>query len=318
MSTSSFDNDLRRLRCDWDSCVVALPSMLRVAADELPGKLRLKKGASQADWIGQFTPLVLLYPQYQAEGFPEVPSEKCLRANVAHLHLLIYAFLEDRLRDGQVELTASELHFVDRMRRDGQSLLDGLGAPDPWVRSALRDLQDDFSQSHVLRYTASSAPSSRMRRSSIITIASQKASYGVLASFALLHTHGIRRGDLRKMKNAFDCLVTGLQWLDDLDDWQEDLLNGDDNLLVFTLGIGGCHIDPSLVYSQQQAALGHAIVRKGMVDYAIGQANRYMEAAARKQRELGCVRLAALIEKRITLLPLLRTKALRELEKLPL
>jgi hypothetical protein len=317
MYSSSYDNDLRRLRRDWESHVTALPSMLRTAAEELPGKLRLKASPSGMDWTGQFTPLVLLYPHYQAGGFPEMTDDASRRATLAHLHLLIHAFLEDRLRDGQVDLTASELLFMERMQGDGTSLLSDLGAQETWMLEKRTKLVQDYAESHTLRYAVGSPSPPSLQHSTVFRIARQRASYGIVAALAVLHTHGIGRERLRKVRNAFDCLVTALQWLDDLDDWQDDLRDGDDNLLMFTLREKGCETDASAPYWQQEMTLRNAIQREGMVDYSIGRARRYLEAAARKQRELACRQLADLIDKRIELLPHLRIRAVRALEKIP-
>ncbi|PCJ66988.1 MAG: hypothetical protein COA73_00640 [Candidatus Hydrogenedentota bacterium] len=310
----AYDSDLRQLRRDWESCVTALPAMLRMAESGILDKLNLKESTEKPDLMNQFTPLVLLYPQYQCEGFEEVSHELHTHANLAHLHFLVHTFIEDRLLDGQVDLARADMLLMKHMLIHGQALLDSLGRPDPWMTAKLNRLQENNIVSQISRYSRDPSRTPALRHSSIFRIASGRASFGILTTLALLHSQGVCRSKLRKVENAFNCLVTGLQWLDDLDDWEEDLANHDDNLLIFTLRTTGYDMDTSPLRNCRRIALGKAIKDKGVAKFAIKQAERYMKAASKKQRELGCIQLSKLIEIRISHLPLLQSNVLQGLE----
>ena len=92
-----FDEELRRL-----------PDGLGAKSSEVLRRIRIRESPrGRADsWMEQFAPRAVLYPLLQAEGL-QLRRDESLQAAVAHVFLLIYAFMADRIeiRDLSSEAT---------------------------------------------------------------------------------------------------------------------------------------------------------------------------------------------------------------------
>ena len=247
-------------------------------------------------WTARFAPLTLLYPLLQAEGLGEVYPVRARRATLAHHFILVHAFLDDRREDRQIELDPQEIEFMERMLSEGVALLDEIGDDS----DAVAKITDAFVQSYRASQHASfvdpKAPGEMLAPSRVWSIAATRAAYGALSVLILAGSSKCTERALRVIKNAFDALVVGLQWADDLEDWREDLEVGDENLLLLMLRQSGpdpyAHPDDGL----RIANVGHALAEHAIMSHAVDQARRHFEFAARRQRSLGCPTLVGLIE----------------------
>ena len=232
----------------------------------------------------------------QVEGLG-LESEILDQASLAHLMLLIHTFLEDRLLDGQTAFSRTEALFVKQLHLDGMDMLEDVAGESESGAALMKQLHSDYFWAQTTTYLTedhSILVHDRVRR-----VATGRAAMGALASSALAARAGVDERTSRVMRNAYDCVVTGLQWADDMTDWREDLETGDENLLLLKLiehGLDGySHPDNALRFPN----VGHALRENGVIELSAKNAKRWFEYALQRQRELGCDELADLIEKRI-------------------
>ncbi len=253
---------------------------------------------SPRNWSDQFAEVTLRYPSLQSEKRP-VSIAQVREADLAHLCFLIHTFAEDRLLDRQAIFDRSEFLFVKQLCVEGMSILQGLAAGcGAFVRTQLVQSRR-YSRAQTEEYDTHAGGESKFERSTILRIAAGRAAYGILAPVALLMAGGATEKQIRIAVNAFDCLVTGMQYVDDLKDWQEDLRTGDENLLLVALRQSGRNPYSHPANDVREANVGHALLEIGAVAAAASAAKRWFAAALRRQEMLGCQELAELIRQRI-------------------
>jgi hypothetical protein len=308
----SIPEEKTRLERAFRAELASLPEELTGASDRVLRAISLRP-AHEQKWTEQLAPLTTLYPVLQAEamGHEAVPAAR--RANVAHLFFLIHAFMEDRFLDGQLQLDRSAALLMKESLVRGNFMVASICEDRALARESLEKLmlQYTFSQLHGLRPSDEEEVSVISPRR-VKSFAAGRARYGLLATIALALSQHCGQSTVRKMTNAFDCLVTGLQWTDDLDDWSNDLNTGDDNLLLLTLATQGLDPYEHPANEVRTPNVAHALVEKKVFERATDQARRWFEAAVWRQEALGATSLAGLIRDRIDELPELANHAVEQ------
>ena len=285
---------------------VAFPRVLRRITPTAPDiaanllrKLRSKEG-SPSIWAEQFGVLTVLYPLLQAETLQEKNRDELRQANLIHLCLLLYAFVDDRICDGQVSLNEEEVRFVEELRSLSLNALIQNCHDTPEFETWMTSRQETYQKELENSYSAIGAGPTGLERSEAFHIASTRAAYGAFAAIAVLHGNRADDARIRIARNAYDSLVTGMQWIDDLKDWRDDLVLGDENLLLTTLRIVGAADIGALLESKCENEVGLALYEFGVFNVAIQHATRWLELAAHRQVTIGCPQLASLIRNRIS------------------
>src|SRR5262245_28130567 len=87
----TLENELASLERAFEDRLQRMSPVLSEAARSLPDRLRIRPHRPPS-WTARLSPLVVLHPLLQAEGFPEVELDHARQATLAHLFLLAHAF----------------------------------------------------------------------------------------------------------------------------------------------------------------------------------------------------------------------------------
>jgi hypothetical protein len=243
---------------------------------------------SEVSWPASFAPLVTLYPLLQSEPFQERIVPAAQQACLPHLLLLVHTFIEDHHLDQQRATSRGELLFSKQLFCDGQAMLRALAEDRRWLQATLDRAIEEYGRSELFSF-------SRRRPAEWPAVRRAVAGRAKLAGAAyqcLLRLAGASGEQIEAADRAFDALVVGLQWEDDLVDWRDDLATHSDNLLLWHLGNAKGEVPsaPDAVAAELSAA--------GIIRQAVAAARAEWQAAAELQRELGAVTLADLVEER--------------------
>ena len=261
-------------------------------------------------YSGNFSPLTINFADLQMHsdsyGADVEPSFFW-----AHILLVFHAFVMDHEADAQIVVDRSDRLLSTRLLIEGFTILEDATNGDQLVRHAIRRIYREHASANAAQYVVPVDGESRpLSDGRLFEVAAGRAALGFAATHAFALHRGLADETVLQMQRAYDCLVVGLQWCDDLDDWREDLHTGDENLLLIRLRERGldayAHPDNDL----RHANVGHALVAHGLVDHALAQASVLYSEALAIQESLGCVALADLICKRIEALALIRDMVL--------
>lgn len=299
----------RRLQARFDR----FPESMTEASRNTLDTLRLRPTEDGA-WTGQFTPMVLLYPWLQAQGESALGEDAVFTANEAHVMLLIHAFIDDRLRDGQISDDGDLAQFGAFLLEDAKRLLlrtDDEGASrraEHWGR-----ISEAYRRAQSEGYLQEEAMGgSRLSEERIQTIAGGRGALGLLATSLLFS--GEPNGDaccINQIEQAFWPVATGLQWMDDIEDWREDLDTGDENLLLVILKeFTGLVVYAHPVDDARYAEIGRALIRNGLFEFAAESAARCYRTALRHNRAANNKHMCYLLDKRLGRLPFALSRAL--------
>lgn len=291
------EESLTTLSSQFDAYIKRLAPELQDASTRLGLMFDIPASETRSGWFGHFSPLALLYPQFQFDDVAEIPSEVMEQASLAHVQLLVHAVIEDRILDGQFQPSGVDVLFSKQLFTDALVTLMGIPNREQHPRDWIQHLLAAYSaaQTHVYEQSNGNAP--RADRSAALR--SIVCGRGYLGLVATMNLAGVYVGDPRRVwsiRNAFDALMIGMQWADDLRDWQEDLAVGDVNLLLHSLKRTG--LDPYQHPDDEvrTANVGHALLQSGALDRAVTHATRWFKIAAIRQREIGSHAMADLIE----------------------
>jgi hypothetical protein len=250
--------------------------------------------------------MVRLYPALQADVVDGLTPNHIERATLAHLYFLIFSVLDDRRRDGQVELTHAELEFTVWHFERGLEIL-GEFVPESELKRLAVLVLERYERSHEKLNRENECTRGFSEETCDIVVG--RSYWGALATLALLHAHPEAQANVI---NAFEPLVWGIQWVDDVEDWREDIVTGDDNLMMLTIAasIPRTLEKPSEVCQRVIAA--KAILARDAIPRAIAQARAAFEIAADVQTRLGCTALAQLIRERADSLAPIESNAVRQ------
>lgn len=288
MSDVDLAEELQGLEHGLDLFLLQKRPELCAASEGLRSSLRLRRGA--ASWPGSFSPLVSLYPMLQAEPFFDRLGIAARQACLPHLLLLVHSFVEDRILDRQRPSSRAELVFSKQLFCDAQSLLRVLAGDAPWIQTCIDQANEEYCRGELFSFPLGG---SAERWPSVRRAVAGRAKLAGVAYQCLLRLAGASAAQLAMADAAFDALVVGLQWEDDLVDWTDDVATQSDNLLLW-------HLERSRgerLTSLEEIA--RAFKSGGVTRHALAAAKEEWRAAAELQREIGAPFLASLIDERI-------------------
>ncbi len=131
-------------------------------------------------------------------------------------------------------------------------------------------------------------------------LATGRAIYGFLATEAVLAI--VCPEDEKRSRialNAFGCLATALQWMDDMTDWNEDLEIGDENLLLECLKDEGLDAFSHPENDLRSANVGFALHEHSILNVASRNALRWFQFARNRHLEIGNEEIVYYIDERI-------------------
>jgi len=250
-------------------------------------------------WSDHFSSLTKEYATLQVERLG-VPEALGALANEAQLNHLVMAFIEDRRVDGQIRLSPEEAAFEAELRRCCVEQLEAVLADSEPGRYWVDRLRAGYMEANRNEYGVVSSDGLRpypgLRR-----IVAGRGYLGALVPMALAARAGANGASLRRLYVAFACLMLGLQWLDDLVDWREDLAHGDRNLMLELLRLRGWDAYAHPANRLRDPNVGFALLESGAISDARRHAMRWLGHAARRHETLGNETLARLIRDRARL-----------------
>lgn len=285
-----------QIKQTFEKYLQRLPSELKEASRSLNRIVGIRKG-SPDDWTTRFDHLTLSLPMLHRELYRSDAKED--NVALSHLLFLICAFVDDRLLDRQLSISRPQHLFLQRIWFDASAILRDT-IRDAWGRNEVIRRLSEYAHAQLTRYGSLSQDSAVWHRG-VKTLSSGRAAFGVLATVGLLSKYRVPDNQRRIALNAFDCLVTGLQWADDMEDWRDDLATGDENLL-FEWARMNSGITP-LGQPVSQVAL--SLVQTEACAHAGRFATHWLVAARNRYRRLGCVEISECVE---TILPVVQDR----------
>jgi hypothetical protein len=275
----------------FGAVVETLPAELRSAARELPFRLRLAPGPN-IPWSEVFNHEVTLQaPALFAEGMPGAKPVQIRDAVIAHMLAVIEAFGTDRVHDGQVEDSAAlrDVLAYLRLARD-RAVLRLTEQIDPYAH-ADRETRDAILTERAL---LGRAEVSTLEHYEAISLGKQ--SVGFPATVALAQAAGWEKRRLDVLESTLAGIWLGLQFEDDVLDWEDDWRRGGAWAICLARGL--------LVQSRSRErptvpnALQRFVVESGVLTQMLGMARRKYREVRRRSLILGANRLAAWAEQR--------------------
>jgi hypothetical protein len=202
--------------------VGALPDGLRDLAFRLPHELGLAP-APGLSWSKVFAHRVTLEaPAMLAEAFPRVEPGIVRLAVLGQILSVIEAFGFDRVADGQVQPTSELLALLEHFRAARDRALEGVH-PGAARLGHLADQETRVAiqQEHTLLGHVEAVSFDEYRR-----VSSGKQAVGLPASVALAQAAGATASQIEETTRALRCVWLGLQFEDDVADWEDDWRQG--------------------------------------------------------------------------------------------
>ena len=252
---------------------------LRHAAARLPQ--RLGKSDSAATLADCFSDLTLLYPLLIGEGLVPSSLERIRCFLTPHALLVVYAHLDDRRRDGQMEIASAEERLADWLVGEARRQLN-LAVGATGNREAIDVLLSLYAEAQATRVSdPDQLPGLVVRRHLP----------GIVSAMSLLDASHCERTRIERVAVGYRHLVLSLQWIDDLRDLEEDLATGADNLLL-------SRVPKSVRDGASLPAVISCVHDMGLLALALNEARRHLSAARDIASLLGCHSLASLLETR--------------------
>lgn len=291
-----------RLKRDFEALLATFPSEDRQASRSLLARCNI--GASQEpNWNARFRPLTLLYPLLETEAFEGFDPELGRRLTLAHECLIVYGFLDDRLRDGQMQFHPSEIEFMQRLA--GEAVLrlmpEGEENVPPELDAAVKEAMETYRESQALRYAPRDRPFD-VNGQTVREILGARALYGFISTLALARLADCSAQQTRALRDAFDWVATGLQWVDDTQDLAEDLALGEENLVLRLAMEEGYDAYEAVARGDAFAEVFNRLVEMGALGAGARHARTCFEAAARIHDAFGNRQLARVLEERMALM----------------
>ena len=189
---------------------------------------------SEPRWTERISPFLVLYPLLQSQAWSEAPTASARTANEVHLLVLIHNFIDDRLVDGESPLKADEIVLAKQALLIALRLASEASLLPPPVARIWIETYERYSRAQVQRFEAFEKVTTEDGFDPCERSVIDRIGLGQLTVIAACHAAG--QAHLRPMLGeAFEALVVGLQWEDDLVDWPDDLLADQQNLLLARL-----------------------------------------------------------------------------------
>lgn len=307
MPSSHDSPDFRRereaIQAEFDETLLHASPDYRAVSQGIITRSGLRAGQNSLKWADQFSTLVLLYPTHQASCLEGLGRSLVRSANVAHLCFLVHTFVDDRHRDGQVKLSDVESRFVNDLVPIGCTILETLPIQGSKLSAEARIVEDTRNQLLDVRASAFDFLYD-VRERALSLVAIDRAILGYFSTATLV---GLVRSDLDvslRLVQAYFLLVLGMQWIDDTEDWKEDLALGDSNLLLESLKSRKMIKVGRRPFSTTMRDISRVLSESDALDYAILRADTCFGCALTIQAELGCNQLTKqlkILRKRLVL-----------------
>jgi hypothetical protein len=205
--------------------VSRLPEHLATVASDLPHRLGLTPNAG-TPWSRVFNnPAVLGFPMLLLAETGRVAPDVQKLAGAAHLFAIIGAFGMDRIDDGQIVVGVAERAIIERVQRARDEALAPLLA---------RGDEGSFDYARGERLTAESVDDERAVASGrepatlerYLDVSWKKQGLAFPASLAAADAAGFSAEDRRLVEAVVEGAALGLQYRDDVVDWEDDHARG--------------------------------------------------------------------------------------------
>ena len=207
----------------YEGFCAALPPEVRTPARSLAFALKLAPDPS-IPWSAVFKNRVTLRaPALLFEHTPGVEKSAAERAGLAHMLAVIEAFGTDRIADEQVTATPELLQvlgFARSARDDAMSWLGGAEAA-RMAREADQRTRDAITEERTLLGRGEALDFETYER-----VSAGKQSVGVPPSVALAQVAGFDPPKVDAVKSTLMGVWLGLQFQDDVVDWEDDVALG--------------------------------------------------------------------------------------------
>ena len=275
--------DLVAERALLAGCLQATLGQLEPDLQHAVGRLpqRFGKAASAITLADCFSDLTLLYPILISEGLLPSSLQQARRFLIPHALLAAYAYLDDRRRDGQIEIESVETRLADWMVDEATHQLNlAIGATDK--SHAIEVLLPIYAEAQA---THASDPDH------LAGLIVRRHLPGIVSVMSLLDANHCEPTRIDRVGAGYRHLVLSLQWIDDLRDLADDLATGADNLLL-------CHVPKHIRDEQVLPDVIACVHAMGLFAIALKEALRHVSGAREIASQLGCHTLADLLERR--------------------
>lgn len=286
--------------------VNALPAKMRGLALDLPHVLGLAPRTGLR-WSDVFNHAVTLEaPRLLVESLPAARPEQVRAAVLAHALGIIEAFGTDRVEDRQVTPTPELLALFEELRQGRNRLLaeltrDGVAM----ARAADRETVESIREERALLKRIAAVTFSEYRRLSL-----GKQAVGFPASLSLAIASGASPGAVEQIKRMLQGVWLGLQFEDDVADWEDDWRSGGG---AWAVSLARRRLESVSTQSSDERPTEPDIVRRRVLRMRVlylmlREARHQYRTAWRHARALGITPIASWAEQRQTrldgLLPL--------------
>jgi hypothetical protein len=269
----------------YDAFVASVPESLRATAVDLPHVLRLapEPGVRFSQVFSH--EVTLGAPFLIAEAFPGLAPELVRGAGMAHALAVIEAFGTDRIADGQVEESPELSAVLQHLRAERGRALERV-----WPGGeAQAEAADAVTRAAIAEERELLRRATPMDFGGYARVSLGKQAVGFPAAVALARAAGASSQALTHVELALAGTWLGLQFEDDVVDWEDDWGNGGAWVVNLARGMRararGAHAsEPELVRT--------AVLGTDVLHVLLGKARRRYRAAEKHARALGALRLA--------------------------
>jgi hypothetical protein len=275
----------------YAAVVETLPAGLHSSARALPHALKLAPGPN-VTWSEVFNHEVTLHaPALFAEAMPQAAPSQVRDAVLAHMLAVIEAFGTDRIQDGQIEdsMQLRDVLSYLRLARD-RAVLRLVDDVDPYA-PADRETRDAIMTERALLNRAEAASFSQYEAISL-----SKQSVGFPATLALARAVGWEEPRMVLLERALAGIWLGLQFEDDVIDWEDDWRRGGAWAVCLARGTRVQSLSrdkPTMPNALQRFVLESRVLPRLLV-----LARRKYRGVRRRALALGARKLAAWAEQR--------------------
>jgi hypothetical protein len=261
----------------------SLPDDLKTFGGALAVELGLAPDDGVA-WSGIFKhDITLNAPLFFAEGAPAVEHATVARAVQAHMLSVIGAFASDRVADGQVRDTPELARLLAAMRAARDAALVALAGPDFGEQARRADAQTEDA---ILAERALLAQKESVSPEGYRSVSAGKQAVGLVATRAFATSLGWSDWRISTVERTLLDAALGLQFQDDVVDWQEDATRGG----AWAVALGR-HFAQNGV-EHEEASLEQLVLSSGVQAEMLELARTSYVSAAEGARALGALRLS--------------------------
>ncbi len=264
-----------------------LPSELRACARDLPFRLRMTpvQGTPWSEVFGH--EVTFAAPALFAEAMPHISGERVRDAVLAHALAVIDGFGTDRMEDSQVPRSLELAELIVHLRAARDRALHRV-APE-------RSEATSFAVSHARmiaavraegRVFAGCEPADFTRYE---RIARGKTSIGLPASIALAQAAGFSDSERRAVAMALESIWLGMQYHDDVVDWEDDYRRG----TAWAILLAGGIVADGRVLPVYGNAIRDRVLGSGVLARMLDRSFRHFRAARKRCEALGLQGLSA-------------------------